>query len=308
MREGLVKTRYGTAYKSVGDYVKSFKTFWHWYQKIERKNNNIILDITEDLDTRGEKPKFVYFTKEEFERIMQKSTIDLKPLLALAFDSGIRVTEMLNVKVSDFLNDFRELNIREETSKTFGRRIKLMMCSSQIKEYVNKLELKPDNFLSQRSAPMINKELRKLGKEILSPEQTKYKNLSLYDFRHSSACFWLIRYKSESAMKYRFGWKKSEMIHYYTEFLGMKDTITQDDLYVDITKTELEKDLQEEKKKREEIEKRLKAIEMALMNQATQQNSPIFITTPIGQFDASISGTMWQDERFKPKKEYENGY
>ena len=46
------------------------------------------------------------------------------------FDSGIRSpTELMNVKVSDLFNDFKELNIREEISKTFGRRIKLMICS-----------------------------------------------------------------------------------------------------------------------------------------------------------------------------------
>ncbi len=305
MREGVIKTRKGTPYKSVGDYVKSFKTFWHWYQRIARKQGNNILDITEDLDARGEKPKFVYFTQQDFEKIMEKASFDLKPLLALAFDSGIRVTELLNVKVSDFLNDFKELNIRDETAKTFGRRMKLMMCSNQIREYVLKLDLKPDNFLAQRSAPMINKELRKLGKEILNPEQIKYKNLTLYDFRHSSACFWLIRYKSESAMKYRFGWKKSEMIHYYTEFLGMKDTITQDDLYVDITKTELEKELQEEKKRREEIERRLRNIEITLMNKATQQNNPISLQTQSLNAIYSISG-LSHDNLFKKRQDYEN--
>jgi len=87
----------------------------------------------------------------------------------------------------------------------------------------------------------------------LKPEQITFKNLSLYDFRHSSACYWLPRYKNESAMKWRFGWKKSDMIHYYTEFLGMKDTITKDDLYLDITKAELEKDLNKTKKDLEEL-------------------------------------------------------
>jgi len=33
------------------------------------------------------------------------------------------------------------------------------------------------------------------------------------------------------------------MIHYYTEFLGMKDTITEEDMYIDITKTDLEKEV-----------------------------------------------------------------
>ncbi|MFH1408757.1 MAG: hypothetical protein ABIH34_02530, partial [Nanoarchaeota archaeon] len=67
--------------------------------------------------------------------------------------------------------------------------------------------------------------------------------LTMYDFRHSSACYWLPRYKSESALKYRFGWKKSEMIHYYTELLGMKDTISEEDLYVDVSKTQLEREI-----------------------------------------------------------------
>ncbi len=208
-----------------------------------KKKGEIIEDITEDLDTRGEKPKFVYFSKDDCEKIINKASYDLKAVLALAFDSGIRVTELVNIKVSDFLNDFRELNIREETSKTFGRRIKLMLCSTQIKEYVNKLGLGLEDYFCRKSPPMINKELRRLGKGILNLEQIKFKNLTLYDFRHSSACFWLPRYKSESALKYRFGWKTSEMIHYYTEFLGMKDTITEEDMYVDVTKTELEKEI-----------------------------------------------------------------
>ncbi len=67
--------------------------------------------------------------------------------------------------------------------------------------------------------------------------------LTLYDFRHSSACYWLPRYKSESALKYRFGWVKSSMIHYYTELLGMRDTIDEEDLYLDVSKTKLEKEI-----------------------------------------------------------------
>ncbi len=314
MREGVIKTKKGVPYKSTGDYVKSFKVFWHWFQLVKRKEGKIIDDITIDLDCRGEKPKFVYMTKEDVERVIEKASFDLKPVLLLALDSGARTKELMNLKISDFNNDFTELIIRDEISKTFGRKIKLMLSSNQIKEYVNKLGLRPDDFICQKLAPTINKELRKLGKKLLTPDQIKYKNLTLYDFRHSSACFWLPIYKSEAALKYRFGWIKSEMIHYYTEFLGMKDTITQDDMYVDITKTQLEKQIQEEQKKRNEleekynlIERRLKAIEIGLVTQATQQTSPVVIQTPIGQFDASISGTRWQDDRFKPREEYENG-
>ncbi|MGB3479900.1 MAG: site-specific integrase [bacterium] len=265
MRSGKVSTKYGTPYKSTGDYVKTFKTFWHWHMKIMKKKGKIIRDITEDLDTRGEKAKFVYFTKEDFKKIIKLASYDLKPIIALAFDSGMRVNELINIKVSDFSNDYREMNIREETSKTFGRKIKLMLCSEQIREYINKIGLKQNDFLAQKSPAMINKELRKLGKEVLSASQIKFKNLTLYDFRHSSACFWLPKYKSESALKYRFGWKKSDMIHYYTEFLGMKDTITSDDLYDDITKADLEKEVQDLKKKYYKLFNVIKNIDRSLV-------------------------------------------
>lgn len=62
----------------------------------------------------------------------------------------------------------------------------------------------------------------------------------MYDFRHNSCCYWLNRYPTESGLKYRFGWKKSDKIHYYSEMLGVKDNITKDDLLIDVTKTELE--------------------------------------------------------------------
>jgi hypothetical protein len=92
-----------------------------------------------------------------------------------------------------------------------------------------------------------NKYLKRLGKRVLGDEKSQagasYANLTMYDFRHNSCCYWLPRYKSESALKYRFGWKESDKIHYYSELLGMSDTISENDMLIDITKVELEKRL-----------------------------------------------------------------
>lgn len=260
MRSGVLQTRFGGPFKSTGDYVKDFKTFWHWHQKIRKNKGEEIKDITEDLDTRGEKPKFVYFTRNDCESIIKKASYDLKPILALAFDSGARVTELMNIKISDFSEDFTQLMIREETSKTFGRKINLMLCPKPIKSYVKKIGLERNDYVCRIKAQTINKELRKIGREVLQPDQIKYKNLTLYAFRHSSACYWLPKYKSESGLKFRFGWKKSDMIHYYTEFLGMSDTIKQDDMYVDITKAELEKDLLQLRRDHEALKGTVKKI------------------------------------------------
>src|SRR3989344_7536535 len=91
----------------------------------------------------------------------------------------------------------------------------------------------------------------------------------MYDFRHISCCYWLPRYKSESALKYRFGWKGSDKIHYYSELLGMRDTIAEEDLFIDVTKTEIEKELLRERKEkdlmREELDEMKK--QMTLVSQ-----------------------------------------
>lgn len=286
MREGRIQNRLGTAYKATGDYVKDMKVFWHWHQKTSK---NEVEDITEELDRRGEKPKFVYMTKDETENVIAKASYDTKPILLLAFDSGARVTELMNIKVSDFTDDYNTLEIRHETSKTFGRKIKLKLCSKQIREYVNKMELNQDDFLSQKSAVMLNKELKKLQK-VLPPKKIKDKSLSLYDFRHSSACFWLPIYKSEAGLKYRFGWKKSDMIFYYTELLGMSDTIQDDDMYTDVTKTQLEKDV-------EMLKQHVMKLEMDkkdLQDKGLRQMSREMVE--------KITGTKLEDQWEKPLK------
>lgn len=255
MRTGELKNRYGKPYLSTGDYVKDFKSFWHWYQKKFKR----VDDLTEELDRRGEKPKFIYFTQEEFNELIKPASRDSQIAMVLAWDTGARPKELWNIQVKDFAKDFKELQIKEESAKTFGRKIKIMFCSEQIKNYIKELDLKPDDYLIKKSQEMTNNELNEIGIKVLGEDRCKEKKLTLYDFRHSSACFWVVRYKSESALKYRFGWKKSEMIHYYTEFLGMKDTIQEDDLYLDVTKTELEKQIQElQKQNQEQYRERVK--------------------------------------------------
>jgi len=240
MRNGRITKQDGTIFKSVKDYVQDFKAFWHWWMKINKKQGKDLIDITLDLDTSGEKPKWVYMTEDEIKTLAENARFDYKVMIWFLYDTGIRApTEMSNVRVSDFFNDFKELNIRHETSKTFGRRIKLMLCTHLIKDYVKAHNLSNNDFLFTITPAAANKYLKRLALRLLgekeSPAGEKYSNITMYDFRHCSCCYWLPRYKSESALKYRFGWKESDKIHYYSELLGMRDTICQDDLLVDLT-------------------------------------------------------------------------
>ncbi len=253
MEKGIVKRHNGKEYQSIDTYARVFKAFWHWHQKVNKKKGIEVLDITTDLNIRQEKPKWVYLTEEQVKSLCENARFDYKVLFWFLFDTGIRSpTELVNVKVSDLYNNFKELNIREETSKTFGRRIKLMLCSSLIKEFIASKKLNKDSYLFDLKYESANKYLKRLAVKLFGTDETeaggRYSEMSLYDFRHISCCYWLPRYKSESALKYRFGWKGSDKIHYYSELLGMKDTIKEEDMLVDITKTEIEKRLMQSEK------------------------------------------------------------
>ena len=266
MEKGDIKRSDGIKYKAVGDYVKIFKSFWHWYQKISKKKGIEIADITTDLDTKEEKPDWVYLTEKEVKLLCENVRYEYKVLIMFLFDTGIRApTELINIKVSDFFNNFKELNIRDEISKTFGRRIKLMLSSDLVRDYVKTQKLSDEDYVFNISPTTTNQYLKRFSERLFgdkaSPAGQKYSELTMYDFRHIACCYWLPRYKSESALKYRFGWKGSDKIHYYSELLGMKDTISEEDMLVDVTRTEIEKELQKTQKQNELLQERVATLE-----------------------------------------------
>ncbi len=246
MRNGNIKRKDGKEYQSVADYVKCFKAFWHWYMKVNKKNGNEILDITEDLDTSYNKPKWVYLNEEQVKKLCDNAKYEYKVLMMFLFDTGVRSpTELINIKVSDLSNDCKELNIKEEISKTFGRKIKIMLCSDMLRGYIKDKQMKSEDYLFPINNLVVNRYLQRLAKRLFGDEVSeagaRFSEITMYDFRHCSCCYWLPRYKTESALKFRFGWLKSDKINYYSEMIGMKDTIAQEDLLIDTTKTEIEK-------------------------------------------------------------------
>ena len=276
MRNGEIRRLDGGIYQDPANYVKILKAFWHWHQKVNRKKGIEIYDITQDLDTSVQKPKWVYLTDKEIRFLYDNATNYYKALIMFLYDTGIRAPgELRNIKVSDLQNKGKELMIRDEISKTFGRRIKLMMSSEIIKSHIKQEKLSKDDYLFNRKGETMNKYLQRLAKTVLkdeiSPAGQRYYEITMYDFRHCSCCYWLPRYKSESALKYRFGWKKSDKIHYYSELLGMKDTIREEDMLIDITKTEIEKQLTKSENKNEILQERVDILEkqMKMLAEAT---------------------------------------
>jgi len=245
MQQGDIKTKSGVNYRSIDTFAKTFKAFWHWHIKVSRKEGTSVEDLTQDLDAKGEKPDWVYLTEVQIRKLAESMDFDYRVLIMFLLDTGIRSPlELLQIKVSDLYNECKELNIRICKKNSFPRKIKLMLCSELLKTYIKIKNKKPEDYLFPVCPDVINRNLKKAAVRLFGDNVSlaghKYSQITMYDFRHNSCCYWLPRYKSESALKYRFGWKKSDKIHYYSELLGMKDTISEEDILTDVTKTEIE--------------------------------------------------------------------
>ncbi|MBI4133651.1 site-specific integrase, partial [Candidatus Uhrbacteria bacterium] len=275
MRCGTITRRNGKRYRSTGNYAKVFKGFWHWYMRTERKHGRRIKDITKSIDTTNDdKPPFVYMTIDDVRSLCDAANPRMRTMMLFMFDAGLRSpTELANVKVKDIVQTTRgtiELSIRDETSKTFGRRIKLMLCGQRVLQWIAERHLTPEDFLFSFSPVVVNKYLKRLGARVfpdgngggrMSLGRKPFHRLTMYDFRHSACCYWLPRYKNESALKYRFGWKNTSMIHYYSELLGMKDTIAEEDLLDPDTTKGLERDLHQERQHTALMEEQFTALQ-----------------------------------------------
>jgi len=292
MRNGTTLTYIGKPFTDTGSYAKAFISFWRWIMRIYKKDSKFLPNVVESLDSKkDEKPKWFYFTLKDVEKMADVApSFYYKALAFFLFDSGVRApTELMNVRVMDLSEvpgtSHLFLNVRDETSKTFGRKIKLMICSEVIQKYIQKYNLQKQDFLFKNGYMNTTRTIARMAfRAINIGSEVKQKNskilitkgVTMYDFRHNSVCHYLPIYKSENQMKYRYGWKKSEMIHYYSEFMGMKDTITEDDMLIDTTKTEIQQQLQKEQQKvalleeqlnsqRKEMEERMKQLEQMML-------------------------------------------
>ena len=178
--------------------------------------------------------------------------------------------ELSNIRVSDLRtrdDGILELHVREEVSKTFGRRIKLLLCSSLLKEWIASQKLSGDDFLIDFSPSCANRYLRTLAGRLFGDGATlgrkPWNRLTMYDFRHSSSCYWISRYKTDGGLMYRFGWKSHRQIHYYTELLGMRDPITEADLLDADTTTNLEAELEKQKQQNAQLAEELAQLRTA---------------------------------------------
>jgi integrase len=272
MRKGNIKTYKGENYKSTSDYVKIFKAFWNWWRKINRKKGITIPDIIEDLDTTPNDSKFVWIKKEQLDKYRIYFDEDEQTLILFMFDSIIRApTELLSLRVQDIFQRNGEVwvNIPDEISKTFGRSFNLVYSGKAVLDYIERTDLKAGDSLFRFSAPMFNKKLQKIAKQLYKNTMSEggeyYKNITLYDLRHSGTIHFRQLFQktgqSLDSLRHRGGWTNFKMINYYTKLLGLDGHIAREKLLLEEDRTKLEKEVESLKKKYNQLFNVIKKID-----------------------------------------------
>lgn len=283
MRKGVLKTKNGETYKSVADYVKVFKAFWHWHMTKNRKAGIQILDICEDLDTSREKAKFVYLTKDQLERMLPYFGEDEQVVLMFIFDTLIRSpTELLSMRVKDIYQKDGDVYfyIPAEISKTIGRQGNFLFCGQAVLKYIERNKLGQEDYLFSFPYVAFNDKMQTVARQLFGdklshPRGEMYSKITLYDLRHSGACH-LRQLAQKSgkisldAIRQRGGWVDLTMLNYYTEFLGLTGEINKEDLMVEEDKSKIEKEIYELKKEHRKTLNMLNKLNSFMKNQVKE--------------------------------------
>jgi len=265
--QGKILKRNGKKYTAFGNYIKDFKVFWGWLLRTKKVKD----DVVEDISSKTDKPSWVYLGEKDIKKFFNRLTLDYRTICWFMYDTGMRVTEANSIQILNFSEDFKQVTIPDEASKTFGRTISLKICSELIRDYVKSNNLQPEDYLFQKKPFTINKYLRYhcgkiFGKEKVSNQKSKgrYGEFTMYDIRHNAVCYWFNRYPTHKGLMYRFGWRKPDKIEYYSDFLGVADEIKDEDMLLGEDKTELYKvslELEKVKKELKIFESRLSKAE-----------------------------------------------
>lgn len=259
MESGVILKQNGERYGDNSTGIKVFKSFWHWWMKINRKNNIAIVDVTEDLNSSSSKEtKFVYLSKENLEKMLPYFEKKEQTILLFTFDSLVRApTELSSLKVKDVYQQDGEVwvNVPNEISKVRGRAFNLLMSGEAVLEHIKDNNLKPNDYLFTFSPDYFNWKMQKVasqiwGDTISHPKAGEmFRKITLYDLRHSGCIHLRLLAKdnpqevSLDAIRERGGWTDFKMLNYYSRFIGLDGKISKVGIMTKREKNDLEEQI-----------------------------------------------------------------
>lgn len=211
------------------DYLIIFKTFGTWV----KKKYNLVHDFNSIKVTAREKTRMPdeLLTDNEVEKLIECcSNARDKSFFAVLWDSGCRISELLNLKIKHIVFDKYGTVIMID-GKTGQRRVRLIDSTPLIYEYLQSHDKRdnPESYVwfsdySRRSKKEGNRPLSHGAVYLILHELCKKakikKRVFPHLFRHSRATFYANKL-TEAQMKEHFGWtQSSDMASVYVHLSG----------------------------------------------------------------------------------------
>lgn len=199
---------------------KVIRKFWKWL-----KGDSLRYPPEVDwIDTTEPDVDIPTISIDEVKQVIEAAThTNTRAFVAMLFETGARIGELLNVRLDDITRDDQYkmplLTIRNETSKTKGRTIPIAIFQDELDVYLKHIkEKKPDQeYLFPRSYKASLELLRRLGNKVLG------KPLNNNMIRHSSATYFANHVNTAAQMNHRYGWSmSSKMAQRYIDRAGVQ--------------------------------------------------------------------------------------
>ena len=184
------------ASKAIARHISSLRSFFKYLKKYDLINNNPMLLISNPKQEK-KLPKILY--PKELETLMNipnlNTPLGLRDslILELLYSTGVRVSELVNIRLKDINFNTKEINILGKGSKErivlFGK-----TCEYKLKEYLSKgrdklynLKYSSDYLLLSKTGRKINpREVRNVLDDIVAASGLKI-HISPHVLRHTFA-------------------------------------------------------------------------------------------------------------------------
>ena len=221
---------------SISNYISSFNTFYNYYVKIGKIDNNPIDNID---NPKIDKKLPIYLTVEEIDELLNIDITDEysarnKSILELLYATGLRISELISL-------EFKNIDLNDECLRVMGKGKKerivpinetaIKYLKIYIKDYRYKLVKKEQNnyiYLNNHGKKMTRQGVYKMIKNRCFLTNIK-KDVSPHTLRHSIATHMLIN---------------GADLRIIQEFLGHSD-ISTTQIYTHLTNEKLKSDYME---------------------------------------------------------------
>ncbi len=232
--------------RTIQTYARSARAFFHWLVRRGTLENNPFERV---VFPKVGRPLIQTITTEEFERLLlacapphetgpyaERAAVRNRAILWLLYDTGIRVSELINLRLSDFDRKHGVVTVMGKGAKE--RRVALgQNCLRNLSYYLDKH--RPDDeelaewgsagedhlFLSETRQSLTKNGMEMLFKRLKARAGITGKRISPHIFRHTFAMNYLIKSNDPFSLQELLG---HEDLTTVLNYIHMNDTVLQE--------------------------------------------------------------------------------